>query len=132
MPEELPYWTFHASWMICSFLIFASGVIIARTMRKKRWWFKAHKALGILGSAFAVFGVGTIIYLLSEMFGDHFAVPHAYLGISTLIFTIVTPVLGFLQPISGVVRTIHPWWGRTAMVLMVITISVGIFTAGIL
>ena len=132
MVNAAPYWGIHAAGMVCSFLMLVSGVIIARTMREKRWWFKAHRALGILGSAFAVFGVGTIIFVLSVMYGGHFVVPHAYLGISTLILALVTPVLGFLQPRSGMVRTIHPWWGRTVMVLMAVTITVGLFTAGLL
>ena len=76
------------------------------------------------------------IYMLAVSAGAHFRVPHAYLGVITIIFVAMTPVLGYLQfkvtDRRATISAIHRWSGRITIVLMLVTILSGSSLVGLI
>ena len=68
--------------------------------------------------------------------GEHFRVLQGYFGALTVMFLIVTPVLGLMQfkvkTKKKLVRNLHGWFGRIALILALLTILMGLSQAGIL
>jgi uncharacterized iron-regulated membrane protein len=118
--------------MSIGFVLLLLAIVISTAMRKKTWWLKVHRSLGILGAIFAILGLLSGLYMVSNWGTPHFRVPHAILGIVTIILVAVQPVLGFLQPKSSKIRPIHRWLGRTVVLLMFITILAGLSQAGVI
>jgi cytochrome bd-type quinol oxidase subunit 2 len=92
--------------------------------------------LGILGVSSAAAGIGFAFYMVGSSSGEHFRVLHTYFGAFTALFLIATPALGQAQfkvkTKKKLVRNFHRWFGRIALVLMLLTIFVGLIQAGIL
>ncbi len=124
------FWIFHASVMVMGFLFMTIGIAIAKVARKKDWWLKAHKAMGIYGAASTVVGLIVAFIIVSMSGEDHFKVPHAFIGISAIIFSVLTPILGFAQFMveKGFkkVQAAHRWSGRITFTLILINILIGL------
>jgi hypothetical protein len=122
--------------MITGITLMITAAIIARFLKKEKWWFMVHKLVGPTGSVFAILGLVMAINMVSTTTTVHFRVPHAFLGLITIIFALSTPVLGFMQfkvkSRAGQVKSIHRWFGRTTIVLMFVTILSGLSQAGII
>jgi uncharacterized iron-regulated membrane protein len=122
-------WPYHAILMTFGFILMTAGMIIARYLKARSWWLKVHKPLGVLGSLFALAGLFTAIFMVSQSTGIHFRVPHAYLGASTIIFVAMTPVMGYAQlkvrTNRKTISAIHRWSGRITIVLMLLTLLSG-------
>ena len=121
--------------MVAAFLFIVSGISMAVFMRRKRWWLKWHRGLGMAGSGFILLGFVMAILMVSLAGKNHFAVPHAYLGIFTVFFAALTPLLGILQfrvKAKERIRAIHRWSGRSLLFLAILTGITGLFQAGIL
>lgn len=134
---EVPsLWIVHAILMTVGFVLMVKAVIIAKVFKKRDWWFKTHKMLGILAAVFSVVGLLMGFYMVSASGGTHFRVPHAYVGVSTLIFVVMTPILCFaLQKFknnSSQVRALHRWFGRITFTLMLVNIIFGLMLVGII
>jgi cytochrome b561 len=125
-------WVLHAILMTIGFILLLLTITVSTGMRKKKWWLKAHKSLGILGATFAVLGLLMGLYMVSTWMTPHFRVPHAFLGITTIILAIIQPVLGFMQPKSKKIRPVHRWLGRTVVILMFFSIIAGMSQAGVI
>jgi len=127
VPALLPY---HAVLMITGLLLLSTGMLIARYMKNRHWWLRAHKTMGISGTIFVISGLVMAMYMVSLSTGVHFRVPHAYLGSITIIFVLMTPILGYAQfkSVSEAVkiRTIHRWSGRITLVLILLNILSGL------
>jgi len=119
-------WPYHALLMTLGFILMTTGMLIARYLKARSWWLKAHKPLGVCGSLFAIAGLFTAIFMVSQSTGIHFRVPHAYLGAITIIFVAMTPVLGYAQlkvrNNRKTISAIHRWSGWITIVLMLITL----------
>ena len=129
-------WPVHAVLMGFGFMILSTGVLIAKTQRNKKWWMKTHRTLGIIGVCSALGGITFAFYMVGSSGGEHFRVLHPYFGAFTAFFLIATPILGKMQfkvkTKKNLVRNFHRWFGRIALVLMVLTILMGLMQAGIL
>lgn len=125
-------WVFHATLMTIGFILLILAITISTGMRKKKWWLKTHRSLGFLGSTFAVLGLLMGLYMVSVWGSPHFRVPHAFLGITTIILAITQPILGFMQPKSKKIRPMHRWLGRIVVILMFFSIIAGMSQAGVI
>ncbi|UCG68420.1 MAG: hypothetical protein JSV09_11475 [Thermoplasmata archaeon] len=134
--EPPSYWLIHAALLTVGFLLMLTGVIIAKAFKKRKWWLKTHKMLGIVGAILSILGLimGFIMVQLSS--GEHFRVPHAYVGFLAIIFAVLTLGLGFAQfkvkKNRKKIRMIHRWSGRITLVLMLLNIIFGLSLVGII
>jgi hypothetical protein len=134
--ESPEIWPLHSLPMLLGFFFMITGIIIAKTLKKKDWWFKAHKYLNSVGSLLAIIGLTIAIYMVSESGSGHFRVPHAILGGITIFLLVLSPILGFLL-MKGTentekLRPLHRWVGRIAIALMLIVILTGYSMVGVL
>ncbi|UCF07752.1 MAG: hypothetical protein JSW28_08950, partial [Thermoplasmata archaeon] len=134
---EVPsLWLFHASLLTVGFLLMLAGVIVAKFQKKKRWRIEVHKWLGVSGSIISLAGIILGFVMVTMTSGEHFRVPHAYLGVLAAVFIILSPVLGIAQfkikKNKARVRMIHRWVGRIAVTAMLINILAGLSLVGII
>jgi desulfoferrodoxin (superoxide reductase-like protein) len=128
-------WPFHAALMSVGFLLMIVAVANIYSRTPDLRWLKAHKIAGALSSVIIVCGLIVAIYMVSQTGGAHFKVYHAYLGGLALLFSVVTPFLGYAalrKPPIRPTRTAHVWMSRTTIVLIVITLLSGLLQAGVL
>ncbi len=126
----------HAGMMLTGFLLMATAVAIARFARARKWWFKSHRALALTGFVVMVLGFFAEALQLSLDRNEHFAVPHAYLGMVVFLIALSTILLGqmqtgILQMRSGL-RQLHVWSGRITLFLSVVNIMVGLSLVGLI
>ena len=134
---EIPeIWPFHSLPMLLGFFLMLAGIIIAKTMKEKDWWFKAHKTLNTIGSILAIVGLVIAVYMVNEAGSGHFRVPHAILGGITISLLILTPILGFAlmkgTESTEKLRPVHRWVGRIAIALMLIVMFTGYSLVGVI
>jgi hypothetical protein len=129
-------WPVHAVFMSVGLALMVVSVFNVVNKAPRSWWFKAHKTIGGLAVVCVVIGLATAVYMVSASSGGHFKVPHAYLGIVTMFFSVVTPFVGFISVKSRgrrpQMRKLHLWCGRVAVVLIVVTLGSGLLQAGII
>ncbi|MEE9116859.1 MAG: hypothetical protein V3U09_08185, partial [Thermoplasmata archaeon] len=130
--ETATLWVYHATLMSIGFVLLVVTIVISTSMRKKKWWLKAHMSLGFLGAIFAILGLLWGLYMVSTWGAPHFRVPHAFLGLITITFAVIQPILGFLQSKSKKIRQVHRWMGRGLVMLMLLTMIAGLYQAGVL
>ena len=126
----------HAGFMLAGFFLMLTGVTIAMSARKKKWWLSIHKKLGSAGSSCVILGFIAALYMVSRDTGEHFAVPHTYLGIVTILAVLFTYTMGIMQfkvrrKIVNI-RLIHRWSGRVTLSLMLLNALSGFFLTGML
>jgi heme A synthase len=111
-----------------------TGAIIARLMKKKTWWLKAHRSLGITGAIFLIVALFAIALQITLTEREHFRVVHSWIGFTAFIFVVLTPTLGILQlKIRSVTprwRSLHRWSGRITLCLILINIILGLSMMG--
>jgi len=112
------------------------GVAAARLLRKKPYWLKTHRALGLAGASSIGLGFLTALYMVSDYGGEHFSVLHANVGTVTVFLSFMTPALGQFQFVfrsrATDIRTWHRWSGAMALVMVFLAILSGLVQAGIL
>jgi len=128
---------FHAALMSLGFLCSAGAAATAIFFRKRRWWLKVHRALGYAAGGLAAAGFLAAWWMVAASpAGGHFHVPHAKMGLVTVILILATPTAGALQlrvrTMTPVLRKIHVGLGRISVVLMAITLLMGLLTAELL
>lgn len=125
----------HLLLMPLGFLLLAGGVITVRYLRKRMWWFRLHKMLGVLATVFSVTGGFAAVLMVYLAGNNHFSVPHTWLGAGTIVLMVATLTVGFLQTrVSNKkhMRLIHRIAGRTVAALSLVTVITGAMAAGIL
>lgn len=126
----------HASFMVAGFIFVVAGFITARFLKRKMWWLKLHKILGISSACCVLAGVCFESIHLSLISAGHFNVAHAYFGILIVVLSLITPSMGLIQikihGIASKIRPLHRWSGRVIILLMGINIISGLYTAGII
>lgn len=126
----------HAGFMITGLVLMTAGVCIARFMRKKPWWLRSHRALGICGVLSIVLGFATAVYMVAESGDEHFDVLHAYVGAVVILAAMATPILGQLQFTlknrRTELRNAHRWSGAMTLILIPLNIISGLVLAGII
>jgi hypothetical protein len=125
---RFPLWKVHPSANIAAFIIFLCGICIARYLKRKQWWTRAHAAFQAGGIAVLAAGISAMIAAIGQ--GRHFNVPHAYLGLATLAVLLLTACGGVIAltvpSITKTVRPIHRWAGRISAIMLLLTIVSGI------
>ncbi len=114
-----------------------SALIVAMTQRRKRWWLKVHRAIGLTGGSFMVIGaIMAVAAVASTPEGHHFRTPHTWLGVLTIAVAIITPTLGLLQfkipQKAAAIRVYHRPFGRLLNLMAPIAILLGLRVAEII
>lgn len=126
----------HAGLMGLGFCIFLCGVIIARYIKKRIWWLKTHRILGIIGVFCVILAFFAVTLQITLTDGPHFGVPHSYVGIVVVILSVVTPIFGLLQfklrEAAASIKKLHIWSGRMTIFLMLINILFGLWLIGVI
>lgn len=123
-----PIWPYHAMLVTTGVVFMLGGMIAARYMKRKSWWLKSHKSLGIFGALLILSGVIVAVYMVFTYNGTYLVEePHAYLGITALALVVFTPFMGFMQfrIKDKRMRIIHRWSGRMAIILVLINAAAG-------
>jgi hypothetical protein len=124
----------HAGLMILALCIMLTGAIIARFMKKKDWWLKVHRSLGITGAILFLMALFAIAIQITLTERAHFRVFHSWIGIVAFGFAVLTPTLGILQfkirNVAARLRGFHRWSGRITLCLMIINILLGLSMLG--
>jgi hypothetical protein len=115
------------------FMFVAVGNVLNKS--PKAWWLKAHKVTGAVGSICIVLGLLIAASMVSQTGGPHLRVLHGYLGLLTVLCTIVTPFIG-LKALNWrkkwpKLRLVHIWISRITIILIIITIVSGMMQAGL-
>jgi hypothetical membrane protein len=120
----------HIALMAGSFLLIASGVLIAMFQRKNPAWLKRHKALNASGAVLALAGCFCAVLGIFLAQADHFRVVHAWVGLIVIACVLVTPLVGQLMFAAvAQIAQLRPWhirFGRATLALMVLNIVLGI------
>lgn len=126
--------TIHAGCMLAGFLSMAVGAATAMFMRDKPWWFRVHRRFGIAGAMCVLLGFMAALFMVSRQTGQHFAVPHTWLGLATILFVLGTYTLGVTQLKRKAVRmrSLHRWSGRVTLALLFLNVVSGLSLAGVL
>ncbi|MEW6334961.1 MAG: hypothetical protein AB1558_11895 [Thermodesulfobacteriota bacterium] len=132
----MPLFLLHALLMMAGFLTVFAALTVAMTQRRKKWWLKTHKALGLTGSSLILLGAITAIAAVSATpQAHHLRSPHTWLGAATVLAVIITPTLGLLQfRIPRKVETLrvaHRLSGRIVNLMAPVAILLGLRVAGI-
>lgn len=126
---------FHAGFALASVFAFSAGVATAVFMRKKAWWLRVHKALGVTGSLLLGTAVLGAAVMVRSWQGDHFNSPHGYLGMALVPLAALTVTLGFLQfrvrSRRPLVRLLHRISGFAVLLLMILNALGGLSKAGL-
>ncbi|OHE23458.1 MAG: hypothetical protein A2X92_06825 [Syntrophus sp. GWC2_56_31] len=127
----------HAALMVSGCLLLFSALIVAMTQRKKRWWLKIHKTIGLTGGPLILLGaVAAVAAVASTPEGHHLRTPHTWLGVMTVSAAIITPILGLLQfrfpQKVGTIRVVHRLFGRLLNLMTPIAIFLGLRVAEII
>jgi len=99
-------------------------------MKKKSWWLKAHRIFGILGAFQVWTGVTAAIIMVSRYGGEHFRIPHAWLGMAIALLVLAAPLAGQMQltlrnRMPGL-RIAHHWAGRLTLALLLVNAMMGL------
>lgn len=126
----------HAALMAAGFFSFFSALLVAATQRRKPWWLRRHRAVGILGTLFILSGMTAAIAAVAAAATGHLRTPHTWLGALTIAAAVATPILGLLQfkirEPAARLRTIHRLSGRILTGAALVTILFGLRIAGYL
>jgi len=113
-----------------------TGVAVAMFLRRKRWWLRVHRSIGIVGVAILTAGFLAAILLVSLSGEPHFASLHPRFGGATLSGAFLTPALGFssfrFPAHAEEIRLLHRVSGRLTGILGMITLLSGLLLSGIL
>ena len=133
----MPLFIIHAALMAAGFLFFFSALIVAMTQRRKRWWLRIHRAIGLSGAALMLLGAVTAVAAVaSTPDGHHFRTPHTWLGVLTVSAAITAPLLGLLQfripKKAETIRAVHRLFGRLLNLISPIAMLLGLRVAEII
>lgn len=121
---------FHAGFMITGLLLMITGASAAMFMRRRRWWLRFHKAAGFGGLICVLSGFAAAITMITLSGEEHFEIAHTYIGLITVVFTIVTPLLGAVQfkmkGQAGRISAMHRWSGRFTLLMTSVTVVSGL------
>jgi len=124
----------HAGLMILTLFLLATGACIARFLKKKPWWLKAHRSLAVTGVILFLLAIAAIALQIILTERAHLRVPHSWVGLAGLALILLTPTLGFLQfkmrNAAARLKGLHRWSGRITISVMIINIVLGLILIG--
>jgi len=130
-------WPVHAILMGAGFVLMVIAMLFTFFLKKKKWWFKAHKSLSLIGGIVSIAALAVAVYMIYASYGLHFSNLHGILGLITIILIVLSPFFGYgMQKAKAerkkTYRVIHVWMSRGTLVLMLIVIFLGLSFAGVL
>jgi hypothetical protein len=133
----MPLFLLHAVLMGTGFLLAGSALLIAMTQRRKRWWLRLHRIVGLAGAAAMVLGLGVAVAaVFSSPESHHFRSPHTWIGALTVALAAGAATLGLLQfrlPAKAAsLRMLHRLAGRLVNLTAPIAILLGLRAAEII
>jgi hypothetical protein len=133
----MPLFLVHAVLMGTGSLLALSGMLIAMTQRRKRWWLKAHRIVGLTGTATMLLGVAAAVAAVAALpEPHHFGTPHTWVGALTVALAAGASALGLLQlgiPTKATAfRALHRLAGRLVNLAAPIAILMGLRAAEII
>lgn len=133
----MPLFLLHALLMMVGFLTVFAALAVAMTQRRKKWWLKTHKALGLIGASLILLGaIAAIAAVSATPQAHHLRSPHTWLGAATVLAAIITPALGLLQfkipRRAGTLRAAHRLSGRILNLMAPVAILLGLRVAEII
>lgn len=122
--------------MTAAGLLMLAGIVTVRFLRRKQWWLKCHRAAGSVGAGCLIIGFIAAMVMVSQSGTGHFAIPHTWMGMATVLFGVATPVMGHLQfKFRSQIRQLRTWHRRSgymALGLIWLSIGSGLFVSGIM
>ncbi len=128
---------FHNVALTVAFFVMIFAMIIARYMKKRRWWMRVHRLLEITGVVLCVAGIIAVEYILFSILGNHFRIIHSYIGFVAILLLILAPIVGQLilkgkKERKRFFRVFHRWLGRIALLTTLAAIIYGLIQIQIL
>lgn len=128
---------FHNISLGVAFLLIVLAMLVARYMKKKRWWLKVHRTSMIIGVSLSLLGFISVEYILFSTSAVHLRIIHSWLGAVAMILLVCSPIFGQLilkskRERKPFFRSGHRWLGRTAIVLTTVSIVYGLMQIQIL
>lgn len=135
--EELRDWPLHLGLMLFGLILILGGFFIARKKKTVKKWILKHKFIGVFGVFSLLGGLAMAIRMVGDSFENHINSIHSIFGVISITLLITTPLIG--QSIFWSIKTkrlkknvktfrmIHRWIGRTTIILVLITITLGLF-----
>jgi hypothetical protein len=124
----------HAALMAVALIALAAAAFIAITQRKKKWWLKAHRPLGITSALLMLAGF-IAVAMLPEGGGSSLITEiHGIIGGSAIALICAAPILGLLmfRLKKKWMRPAHRWAGRFAVLFAIINLTLGLLMTGLI
>jgi hypothetical protein len=128
----------HIVLMSLSFVLMSIALLLARYLRKVRGWLNLHRILGVCGACLGGIGIGVAAVMVQLTTGMHLRVIHSFAGLASLTVLAAAPIVGQTiftakrKEMKIFLRMWHKWIGRIAILIMLGTIVLGLFQAGVL
>jgi hypothetical protein len=127
----------HACLMGPGFLLALSALLIAMTQRRKRWWLRVHRIVGLAGTAAMLLGfVVAIAAVAASPEAHHFRSPHTWIGALTVSLAVGAATLGLLQfrfpAKAATFRAVHLLAGRLVNIAAPVAVLLGLRAAEII
>jgi hypothetical protein len=127
----------HAVLMGAGFLLALSGMLIAMTQRRKRWWLRVHRIVGLTATATMLVGVAAAIAAVAfSPQAHHFSTPHTWIGALTVALAAgiatVALLLFRIPAKAAAFRRLHRLAGRLVNFAAPIAILLGLRAAEII
>jgi len=126
----------HATLMIAGLISLAIAIVTVMLLKKKRWHFKAHKTLAHISFLCVLLGFMGALFMVSRFGYGHFAIPHAQLGLLSIVCMTLTASLGILQfkfrQYASSFHRIHIWLGRITFIAIFFNVMSGLILIGVL
>jgi len=125
-----PVLLLHMGLMTAGFVCIVTSAYIARFQRKWTPWFRMHKLLSHIGSAFIVAGLGVAVYMVGASGGPHFRSLHGIIGGGFALALVIVLTMGigraYVKHNKPLLRTLHIFMGYLTLALMVINLLLGL------
>jgi hypothetical protein len=133
----MPLFLIHAALMGAGFVLALSGMVLAMTQRRRRWWLRVHRIVGLAGTSSMLFGVAAAVAAVAALpKAHHFESPHTWIGALTVALAAGASALGLLQfriPAKAAsLRMFHRLAGRLVNLTAPIAIVLGLAAAEII
>jgi hypothetical protein len=124
----------HAALMAAGAIIMAVAAVIAMSQRKKRWWLKVHRPLGVAGALSMMAGLFAIALMPDSQGSSLIPEIHGVVGSSASALVCAAPILGLLmfRLKKNWMRPAHRWAGRFAIMIAFVNIALGLLMAGLI
>jgi hypothetical protein len=116
----------HITLMTVAVMLVIIAAVIAK--RRKKNWFKAHRAFAVWGVLTSTLAFACIVGLKIAHHFHHFSSLHAVAGLVTLCLLLATPLFGASIPKGPKwIRPFHRTMGRITSIAIMLTAIMGVF-----